>query len=230
MSDINFTIPAPRLPLTEGERQIAALEIYRESGVDVFREYPGALELEIVHGVAFPHESLAVAYESGCAEPWTSQLVASLLIASNQRVVLETGGFTGQTTAWLALALERLGGGELIAVDIDASRALAVQKRLAGLPLDTVQWRVVNDDILKTIPLFPDQSIGFAWVDDCHEIAHVDAEVQLLLPKMKTGGVITFHDVYGSCDLQQVVTRWGGYCLDLPRLGRAGGVGILQVR
>jgi len=230
VSDINFTIPDPRLPLTEGEREEAALEIYRESGVDVFREYPAALELEIVHGVVFPHETLAVAYESGCAEPWTSQLVASLLVASNQRTVLETGGFTGQTTAWLALALQRLGGGELIACDIEHERAVGIQSRLEGLPLDDVTWTVVNDDILKFLPTLPDQSIGFAWVDDCHEMDHVDREVQLLLPKMKTGGIVTFHDVFGTCDLQQVVTRWGGYCLDLPRLGRAGGVGILQVR
>lgn len=230
MPDINIMIPPPRLPLTEAERQQAALEIYRECGIDVFQDFPGGLELEIVHAVAFPHESLAIAYESGCAEPWTSQLVTSLLIASNQRVVLETGGFTGQTSAWLALALERLGGGELIAVDIEAERALAIQNRLEHLPLPNVNWRVVNDDILKTIPTFPDQSIGFAWIDDCHEMAHVEREVEMLLPKMKTGGVMTFHDVYGSCDLQQVVTRWGGYCLDIPRLGRAGGLGILQVR
>jgi hypothetical protein len=36
--------------------------------------------------------------------------------------------------------------------------------------------------------------------------------------------------VFGVCDLQDVVGKFGGYSIDLPRLGPAGGLGVIQVR
>lgn len=227
---LNTEIPPPRLPLTREERMAEALRIFEETGVDVLREYPGIFDLEIVNAVNFPHESLAGAYESGCAEPWTSQLVTSLLIASNQREVLEIGGFTGQTSAWLACALERLGGGSLTVVDIEPDRCRMIEERLAGLGLTSVTARVVQADSLRYIPTLEKQSVGFAWIDGNHEHFHVASEITALYPKMRKGGIMALHDVYGSCDLQREVTRFGGYALDLPRLGAAGGLGIIQCR
>ena len=223
-------IPEPRMPLSEAERLDEATKIFAQTGTNVLREFPGVFDLEIVNAVTFPDESLRDVYKSGCAEPWTSQLVASLLIASNQRVVLETGGFIGQTSAWLALALERLGGGELTVVDIDEDRAKTILARLDALPLERTSHLVVLDDVLHYLTAIEDESVGFAFVDDCHEKPHVDKEVELLLPKMKRGGIVCFHDVFGSCDLKTVVEKYGGYSLDFPRLGPAGGLGIIQKR
>lgn len=229
IANIVMDTPPPRLPLTQDEREAEAARIYAESGVNVLVDLPGIFDLEIVHAVTFPHESLRTAYQSGCAEPWTTQLVTSLLIASNERNVLECGGFMGQTSAWLALALERLGGGNLTVVDIDPDRGTAINDRLSGLPLTRTAYQVVVSDILKYIPTLADKSVGFVWVDDCHEMHHVEREINLLWPKMKPGGIMTFHDVHGVCQLHKVVNKYGGYSIDLPRLGAAGGVGIIQV-
>ena len=54
-------------------------------------------------------------------------------------------------------------------------------------------------------------------------------EIEALLPKMKAGGLICGHDVFGVCDLQEVFKQFGGYSLALPMLGPAGGLGLLQV-
>lgn len=225
--NVRFSIPAPppRMPLNKEQRD----EMNAQYGGQLDVQMPGIFELEIMHGVTFPHPSLEHAYESGCAEPWTTQLVTSLLIASNQRVVLETGGFTGQTSAWLACALERLGGGDLTAVDIDPARVAMIAKRLSGLGLTRVTTNVVESDILAYLPTVPNKSIGFAFVDDNHTALHVEQEINLLWDKVRPGGIITFHDVFGTCDLQKVVRKYGGYCIDIPRLGAAGGLGILQI-
>lgn len=228
---VRLGVPSPRMPLTSTERLSEAERIFGgpSEARNALQLVPGAFDLEIVNAIAFPHPSLAGPFESGCAEPWTSNVVASLLIASNQRTVLETGSFVGYTSAWLALALERMGGGTFTAVDIDPERAKAAQARLDGLGLTRVSANVVTDDVLHYLTTIPDQSIGFAWIDDYHEHYHVAQEINLLWRKMKPGGIMCGHDVYGSCDLQQEFRRFGGYAIDLPRLGPAGGIGIIQV-
>ena len=222
-------LPPPRLRLTEPEREAEALRLYGPTGGPfMLRNIPGAFDLEITHGVTYPHPSLQTAYESGCAEPWTTQVVTSLLIASNERNVLETGCFTGQTSAWLACALERVGGGTLTTVDIDPARTERCVERIKGLGLTRVEHRAVTMDVLQFLPTLPDNSVGFAWIDDNHEKAHVEVETRMLWEKLAPKGIATFHDVWGSCDLQTVVKKWGGMSLNLPRLGMAGGIGILQ--
>lgn len=169
-------------------------------------------------------------WPAGATEPWITELVGSLLKASGQRTVLETGSFLGHTAAHLAHVLTLMGGGELTACEIETERAHRVTQRLYELELTSVLWTVRRQDVLEVVAEMADQSLGFAFIDDDHTPAHVQAEVEALLPKMVPGGLMVFHDVFGSCDLQQVVTAYGGYCLDLPRAGPAGGLGLLQVR
>ena len=213
-------LPPPRLPLTPDERYAEAVRLYgAEHAPTVLRTMPGLFDLEICHAVNPPHSSLARIFESGNAEPWTTQAVTALLIATNQRRVVETGAFKGQTSGWLAMALERMGGGHLTTVDIDAERCAATQERLDGLGLTRTKAEAVHMDVLQWIPTQPNESIGFIWIDDNHEKHHVDLETRLLFPKMKRGGIMTYHDVLGSTDLQTVVRKYGGISLSFPRLG-----------
>jgi predicted O-methyltransferase YrrM len=171
-------------------------------------------------------------HQPGDTEPWISRLVGDLIVARGARTVLETGCFTGATSMYIVDALHRLGGGEFIGCEIDAGRH---QVLLGRLP----EWRqrcprvsidFPNIDALQWVRGAPDRHYDIAFVDDCHEKPHVTKELTLLYPKMNEGGLILLHDVFGVCDLQSVVQQFGGYSIDLPRLGPAGGLGIIQVR
>lgn len=167
-------------------------------------------------------------YEAGVTEPWITELVGTLCKAVGAHTVLETGSFGGHTTAHLATCLQKRGGGRLIAAEIDVQRAEAVHSRLAGLDVPSVSWTVYAQDVLAVIANLGDGSLDFAFVDDDHGEDHVRAEIEALWPKVRVGGLMVFHDVFGSCDLQRVVRAYGGYCLDFPRNGPAGGLGIIQ--
>lgn len=172
---------------------------------------------------------------SGSTEPWIQYLVTALLISLQRThmTVLECGGFVGKTSARLATTLQAMGGGTLIVAEWDPEapeRADLTQAALEAVPCPSVEWRVRREDALSVIASLPDESVDFAFLDDDHSHAHVDEELRLLIGKMKVGGIICGHDVFGSCDLQQEFARYGGYSLDLPRLGAAGGLGLIQCR
>lgn len=169
-------------------------------------------------------------YLTGCTEPWVVEILAALLKASNAKTVLECGGYLGTTSAWLAMTLQSMGGGTFHIAELEEERAAACDKRLSELPIDKVLWRVWHDDVFQVIAQMPDESLDFVWVDDRHEKPHVDREITALLPKMARKGIITGHDVWGTCDLQEIFVKHGGYALDFPMLGLAGGIGILQLR
>lgn len=190
---------------------------------------------EMARRAAFPIESLVEEwnqgnYLTGCSEPWVVEILAALLKASNAKTVLECGGYLGTTSAWLALTLQQMGGGIMHVVEHEAERAAACDKRLSELPIDQVTWRVWHDDVFNVIAQLPDDSVDFCWIDDDHSKEHVDREITALLPKMTQKGLVTGHDVIGSCDLQEIFVKHGGYALDFPKLGLAGGIGVLQVR
>jgi len=169
-------------------------------------------------------------YMSGCTEPWNVEVLAALVKATIPRTILECGGYMGTTSAWLAMTLQETGGGTLHVAELDADRAAMCDKRLSELPIPDVTWRVWQDDVFNVIAAQPDESIDFSWVDDNHEKDHVDRELAALIPKMRQNGIITGHDVTGTCDLAPIFEKHGGYWLDTPRLGPAGGIGILQCR
>lgn len=180
--------------------------------------------------VSWPHESLVSAHEDGVTEAWIAELVCAILKAKGGNPsVLETGGFRGITSAWLGLTLQQMGGGTLNVAEIDPERALGIRSRLGALLLSQVDWEVHATDVMQLIHALPDRSVDLAFVDDDHHALHVEQEVVALWPKMAPGGIMSFHDVHGSCNLQTVVKKYGGVALDLPRLGPAGGLGILQV-
>jgi predicted O-methyltransferase YrrM len=169
-----------------------------------------------------------VPHEPGSTEPWVSRLVADFIVASGARTVLETGCFKGATSIWIHNALQKLGGGHFYLCELDRSRMKATCERLADRPYGDVHLHT-EEDALVFLQLTTAR-FDLAWVDDCHEKSHVTKELMLLIPKMNPGGLILLHDVFGACDLQEVVGKFGGYSIDLPRLGPAGGLGIIQCR
>jgi predicted O-methyltransferase YrrM len=202
--------------------------------LDTLETYLGNAPADLAHrclnGVDYPHPALRDTYVAGCTEPYIVQAVCSLLVAQGGRTVLECGGFLGVTSAWLAWTLHRMGGGTLHVAELEAERARACDERLQTFAVPDVDWHVWQDDVFNVIAQLPNESLDFVWLDDTHTHEHVDRELAALLPKMRPGtGLICGHDVEGSCDLQQEFRRYGGYALRLPRLGPAGGLGILEV-
>lgn len=167
-------------------------------------------------------------WRAGSAEPWIADVLAALIVANDVHTAVEIGGFQGYTSLRIARALARLPHDSSLTVcEIDSARAADVQLKL--LPVTTrVRRSVVIADSLEWIPTLRDASVDFVWLDGNHEHAHVAREIELLLPKLAPGGLLCGHDVFGVCDLQQEFRRFGGYALDLARLGPAGGIGILQ--
>ena len=167
-------------------------------------------------------------WEPGSTEPWVIDVVAALMVANGSRVVVELGGYKGACSRPLAALLDRMGGGQIHVVEYDPVHVATLKERFDALPLDCTTVTVYPVDSLTAMAHLPTE-IDFAWVDDSHDTPHVVAELQHLIPRMRDGGIICFHDVVGHYNLQYVVNAYGGYCLDLPRVSSSGELGILQV-
>jgi predicted O-methyltransferase YrrM len=168
-------------------------------------------------------------HQPGDTEPWVSRLVGDFVVATGARSVLETGGFRGSTSVYILDALRRLGGGHLTVCEIDPKRAAVVKARLDAASSPGLTTSVQAIDVLSFL-LQTSEKYDLAWVDDDHTKPHVTRELMALIPKMNPGGLILLHDTFGVCDLQEVVKKFGGYSIKLPRLGPAGGLGVIQVQ
>jgi hypothetical protein len=133
--------------------------------------------------------------------------------------------------------LERIGGGRLWTIDIEAERQEATINRLTAMKLQHVAWEAYQGDSIVLLKEFPPHSVGFAWVDDDHTAQHVADELELLLQPnmpekriMAPNGIVAMHDVYGGLGLDGVCRRYHGLPLIFPRLGPAGGIGIIQTQ
>lgn len=168
-------------------------------------------------------------YQEGGTEPWVAQLVAEFCSAKQARVVLELGGFKGLTSLTIAERMASYGGGQLIIVEMDPERCNDIRVRFADNPASHVgvMAQLQTVDALTAIASLPLKSVEVAFVDDDHTAAHVESEIQALLPRMANGGIILLHDVVGPFGLDTVVRRHGGIVLDLPKMHSAGGLGII---
>ena len=205
---------------------MATVAIPNNSNNSVNFDYP---ELEL-HPRALAGSQHKIEYHPGCTEPWVASLVSAFIVASGARTVLETGAFLGTTSLVIAETLGKMGGGRFTAVDIDTHRASLVQEKLLK---NSIEWNVditvIADDIMEVIKITPNLSLDLVWIDDDHNPEHVSAEIEALYPKMSVGGLMLLHDVFGAgLDLWKIVRAKGGYAIDLPKMGPAGGLGMIQ--
>ena len=170
-------------------------------------------------------------WREGSAEPEVARLLAALLRANATRNALEVGCFDGYTSRRLIDALSTLPWEtSLTLCEIDPVRAEALKERI-GIRRNV---KVVIANSLDLIPTLPAESLDFVWLDGNHEAQHVLFELHALLSRMAPGGIIAGHDVFGVCQLERVFAHvasqcgWRSMSLDLPRLGPAGGIGLLQ--
>lgn len=169
---------------------------------------------------------------AGSTEPWTLQVVSSLLIAAAPVDVLEIGTFEGYGSAWLCRALDTCGGKRnFTGIEIDMDRALMTDKRLRDMKLENVNFNIVAMNSLSFLEKQEPFSYQFVWLDGDHNAAHVEEELSLLIDRgvVGPGGMICMHDVDGPFGLGAVCEAAGGYVLRFPKLHVGGGLGVIQL-
>jgi len=152
------------------------------------------------------------------------------------QTILELGCFTGITTAWLALALEDMGGGEIYAVDCDADRCRETEARVTALGLSSVTLHLIALDAIAAIHTLPPLSIDFAFIDDKIDARHMRAEMEALwswydpaaTQRMSLGGLIAVHDVTHD-DVASAVIGHQGYILNTVPMHAHGGLALIQI-
>lgn len=118
------------------------------------------------------------------------RLLYDLIISHDYKRGLEVGTSNGYSTLWLGLAFTETSG-EIITIEIEPSRAREAQDNFnhAGLE-NTIDSRI--NDALKEIPTLKgkfDFVFIDAWKPDYIKY------LEMILPKMKPGGVIAAHNV-----------------------------------
>ncbi len=176
-------------------------------------------------------------YNTGVTEPWTQQVIASILRASCKSSVLELGSYLGHTTVWMADVLDVSANPapRLTAIELDPERAKETRAKLDRMELG-FEWVVWPGDTIDYLKHTKPHQFDFVWLDDDHDVNHVAQELELLIqPTLRDqgvvapGGLILMHDVYGPHALGGLCSRYGGICLDFPRLHSDGGLGIIQL-
>ena len=165
-------------------------------------------------------------YRSGSLEPWSVEILCSVVRAMRPSVVIETGTYLGLTTKKLIEAMDFFRGEKqcrIFTVEMDRDRASAAWETLlhAG-----ENCSLMVGDAIEFLATFKGQA-DIIFLDDDHTDKHVREEIRLALKILRPGGIIFVHDVVGPFELDKVVKEYGGVILELPRLHVAGGLGII---
>jgi predicted O-methyltransferase YrrM len=125
-------------------------------------------------------------------DPLSGRLLQVLVAAVKPRLVVEVGTAIGFSTLWMASALPD--GGRIVTIDPDrrrTDRARAFWRR-AGV---AERIEVLNEPGLSALPRL-EPEIDFAFIDALKP--EYSAYLDLLLPRMRVGGMITADNLLWS--------------------------------
>ena len=128
-------------------------------------------------------------YRSGSTEPWTVNVMLSIIRCTKPRMLLETGTYFGLTTRVLARVIEP----DAILHTIDN---LESNDTIPSDILNHPQIKFHQADALQWIKDYDGSPFEFVFIDDCHLPNHVYDELVALKPKMAENGLICLHDVF----------------------------------
>ena len=139
--------------------------------------------LPLLKHLPYRHGGMNVPAEDG-------RLLYDIIMGKGYQRGLEIGTSNGYSALWLGLAFKQTGG-ELITLEIESQRAREARENFEHAGLEEIIDSRIND-ALKEIPTLKgkfDFVFIDAWKPDYIKY------LELILPKMKTGGVITAHNV-----------------------------------
>lgn len=150
---------------------------------DPFQGIKDEKVLPMLRHLPYRHGGMNVPAEDG-------RLLYDIILNKRYKRGLEIGTSNGYSALWLGLAFKETGG-NLITLEIEPKRATEAKENFEHAGLDDIIDSRIND-ALKEIPAL-DGKFDFvfidAWKPDYYKY------LELILPKMKPGGVITAHNV-----------------------------------
>jgi predicted O-methyltransferase YrrM len=156
----------------------------------------------------------------------TAEEAHALAGLANGRTVLEVGSWRGFSTVTMAQTAVRVHAVDWHQGDDHAGRDESLSHLIANLDEYGVRDRVVvhvgrADAVL---PMFRPESFDFAFHDAFHETEAVAADAALILPLLRPGGVLAFHD-YGLFGVAAAVDA-----LDVEPLHVVGTLAVVRKR
>ncbi|MCK5462902.1 MAG: class I SAM-dependent methyltransferase [Bacteroidales bacterium] len=150
---------------------------------DPFQGITDEKVLPMLKHLPYRHGGMNVPAEDG-------RLLYDIILDKRYKRGLEIGTSNGYSALWLGMAFKKTGG-NLITLEIEPQRAKEAQDNFRHAGLDDIIESRIND-ALKEIPALEgkfDFVFIDAWKPDYMKY------LELILPKMKPGGVITAHNV-----------------------------------
>ena len=139
--------------------------------------------LPMLKHLPYRHGGMNVPAEDG-------RLLYDIILNKGYKKGLEIGTSNGYSALWLGLAFKETGG-NLITLEIEQQRAREAKENFKHAGLDDIIDSRIND-ALKEIPAL-EGKFDFVFIDAWKP--DYIKYLELILPKMNPGGVITAHNV-----------------------------------
>jgi caffeoyl-CoA O-methyltransferase len=139
--------------------------------------------LPMLKHLPYRHGGMNVPAEDG-------RLLYDIILDKGYKKGLEIGTSNGYSALWLGMAF-KVTGGNLITLEIESKRAREAQENFEHAGLDDIIDSRIND-ALKEIPAL-EGKFDFVFIDAWKP--DYIKYLELILPKMESGGVITAHNV-----------------------------------
>lgn len=139
--------------------------------------------LPMLKHLPYRHGGMNVPAEDG-------RILYDIILDKGYKRGLEIGTSNGYSALWLGLAFKETGG-RLITLEIEPQRAREARENFKHAGLDHIIDTRVND-ALREIPVL-EGKFDFVFIDAWKP--DYSKYLELILPKMKSGGVITAHNV-----------------------------------
>lgn len=150
---------------------------------DPFQGITDEKVLPMLKHLPYRHGGMNVPAEDG-------RLLYDIIMNKGYKKGLEIGTSNGYSALWLGMAF-KVTGGHLITLEIEPQRAREARENFEHAGLDDIIDSRIND-ALKEIPAL-DGKFDFVFIDAWKP--DYIKYLELILPKMKPGGVITAHNV-----------------------------------